>query len=117
MTTFGSLSSGEVCEQTGATYRQLDYWARAGIIRPEAHTDHHGRPAEGSGTRRWWLRSQLPTIRALVALSDTTTGTGNHPSQILRAVGRSPNPRGPWILEQDGVRITVQLTSRQRTAS
>ena len=115
---FGSLQSGEVCDLTGASYRQLDYWARSGIITPEATTDKkgHGRPT-GSGSVRWWKRTQLPTIRALVVVSDVITGNHAGPSQLLRAVGQASSPRGPYVLEHEEVRITVQMLARERSAS
>ncbi|HPZ50208.1 MAG TPA: transcriptional regulator, partial [Propionibacteriaceae bacterium] len=34
------------CNAAGITYRQLDYWARTGLVVPEI------RPATGSGTQR-----------------------------------------------------------------
>ena len=34
------------CAATGITYRQLDYWARTGLVEPSV------RPAYGSGTQR-----------------------------------------------------------------
>jgi hypothetical protein len=34
------------CAAAGITYRQLDYWARTGLVRTV------GRPATGSGTQR-----------------------------------------------------------------
>jgi len=36
----------EVCRVVGITYRQLDYWARTGLVNPSI------REAGGSGTRR-----------------------------------------------------------------
>lgn len=43
----GLLSSEAVCQLTGLSYRQLDYWCRSGVIEATV-------PARGSGsTRRW----------------------------------------------------------------
>ena len=36
----------EVCRTIGITYRQLDYWARTGLVTPSI------REAGGSGTQR-----------------------------------------------------------------
>jgi len=41
-----ALSSAEVCQRAGVTFRQLDYWHRAGLF-PDVD-------AGGSGTRRLW---------------------------------------------------------------
>ncbi len=49
----------QVCSLVGITYRQLDYWARTGLIRPSVQIStgvwhpaslcvHGHRPAEGS---------------------------------------------------------------------
>lgn len=35
------LTSTQVCERTGATYRQLDYWTRAGYITPQEIQKHN----------------------------------------------------------------------------
>jgi DNA-binding transcriptional MerR regulator len=43
--TFG-FSGPTVCRLTGVTYRQLDYWARTGLVTPSIT------PATGSGSKR-----------------------------------------------------------------
>lgn len=55
--------SKEVCEQTGATYRQLDYWERTNIARPS------GVNARGSGSQRLYTSADLPIVRLLVRAS------------------------------------------------
>lgn len=57
----GLLGSMEVIEQTGITYRQLDYWCRTGIIEPTI-------PGRGSGSARRFTEREVDTIRALVAM-------------------------------------------------
>lgn len=54
------LTSMEVCEKTGLTYRMLDYWVRRGRIKPvtEAH---------GSGTARLFSPAVVPQVKALLA--------------------------------------------------
>ena len=108
------LSTVEMCRATGATYRQLDYWARTGVIRPPATVDRYGHTAEGSGFRRWWRADQIPTIRALTAVSAMATNGNGHPSKLMRAVGNDPNPSGPWVVEHDGLRITVEAVTKRR---
>jgi hypothetical protein len=46
------FSTREACDLAGITYRQADYWARIGLIEPDA-------PARGSGSRRRWNRHQV----------------------------------------------------------
>lgn len=54
------LSSPEVCELSGLTYRQLDHWCRRGLIAPEV-------AADGSGTHRRWHPRVLIEIARLAA--------------------------------------------------
>lgn len=57
-TTTTMFSTREACVLAGISYRQADYWARIGLIDPEA-------PARGSGTRRRWNRHQVLMLAAL----------------------------------------------------
>ena len=57
------LSTGEVCERTGATYRQVDYWARTGVLSPSV------RPAVGSGNRRVYSTPDVRVAAVLVQLA------------------------------------------------
>ncbi len=64
------FSSREVCELSGLTYRQLDYWVRHQVIRPAI-------PAHGSGsTRRFSLRQVgvLVTLRRVNDVVNNFTG-------------------------------------------
>lgn len=59
-----TYSTVQVAAMTGATYRQLDYWARTGRIPgqdPGAST--------GSGHARAWTVQQVERARALVEAS------------------------------------------------
>jgi DNA-binding transcriptional MerR regulator len=56
------LSSAQVCAAAGVTYRQLDYWCRAGLIRPTV-------AAAGHGSRRVWSAADVATARRLAELS------------------------------------------------
>ena len=42
----GGFYGPQVCSLVGITYRQLDYWARTGLLRPSVSA------AKGSGTQR-----------------------------------------------------------------
>jgi hypothetical protein len=57
------LSSAEVRRRSGATYRQLDYWAQEGYLRPSV------RPAGGSGTIRLYSQDDVVIAITLVAVS------------------------------------------------
>jgi len=48
----------------GITYRQLDYWARTGLVVPEI------RPAEGSGTQRLYSFRDILMLKVVKKLLD-----------------------------------------------
>jgi len=91
-----TISSVEVCRETGATYRQLDYWSRNHVIEPVAH-------AGGSGYKRVWHPEQLPVIRAITALANMGC-----PQPILRRVARELEEHPLWsttriVVDNEGV--------------
>jgi len=51
-------------EIASITYRQLDYWARTGLVRPSLQ------PATGSGSRRLYSYRDLLELRAVKSLLD-----------------------------------------------
>jgi DNA-binding transcriptional MerR regulator len=59
-----TYSSREVCEITGLTYRQLDWWIRTGKI--ELSWD--GTP--GSGHPRRWSEHEVRRLQAMLAAYD-----------------------------------------------
>jgi len=54
----------QVCEIVGITYRQLDYWARTGLLRPEVAD------ARGSGTQRRYSYRDLVRLKVIKSLLD-----------------------------------------------
>lgn len=54
----------EVVKIVGVTYRQLDYWARTGLVRPSV------REAGGSGTQRLYSFHDLVLLRSIKRLLD-----------------------------------------------
>lgn len=48
-----------VCNATGVTYRQLDYWTRTGLIEPSLKT------AQGSGSQRLYSFHDLLTVKVI----------------------------------------------------
>lgn len=83
MTPSGQLgwSSSAVCAETGATYRQVDYWARTGWL-----PDNAG----GSGSSRTFSRRDLETVRAVVALTrlGVDVGSAFHMAHSIVSHGR-----------------------------
>jgi DNA-binding transcriptional MerR regulator len=53
------------CSAAGITYRQLDYWARTGLVEPTV------RPAHGSGTQRLYSFRDILVLKIVKRLLDT----------------------------------------------
>lgn len=53
------------CKAAGVTYRQLDYWARTGLVEPTVRT------ASGSGTHRLYSFQDILVMRVVKRLLDT----------------------------------------------
>lgn len=53
----------------GITYRKLDYWVRAGYLRPT-------NPAPGSGEKRVWTSKELEVARIMVLLTKVGLSVG-----------------------------------------
>lgn len=60
----GGFRGPQVCEIVGITYRQLDYWARTDLVRPEVAD------ARGSGTQRRYSYRDLVRIKVIKNLLD-----------------------------------------------
>ncbi len=56
--------SPQVCKLVGITYRQLDYWARTGLLRPSIAD------ARGSGTQRLYAYRDLLELKVIKQLLD-----------------------------------------------
>jgi DNA-binding transcriptional MerR regulator len=64
------------CAAAGITYRQLDYWARTGLVEPTV------RPASGSGSQRLYSFRDILVLKIVKRLLDT----GVSLQQIRQAV-------------------------------
>ncbi|MEL4359372.1 MULTISPECIES: MerR family transcriptional regulator [unclassified Luteococcus] len=79
------------CRAAGITYRQLDYWARTGLVTPEI------RGAEGSGTQRLYSFRDILMLKVIKRLIDA----GISLQQIRVAIDH---------LHQRGVQDLTQVT-------
>jgi DNA-binding transcriptional MerR regulator len=86
------------CRAAGITYRQLDYWARTGLVEPSVRT------ATGSGTQRLYGFRDILVLKVVKRLLDT----GVSLQQIRVAVGH---------LRNRGVEDLAQLTLMSDGAS
>lgn len=59
----GTYTTAEVVELSGATYRQVDYWAVNGLIQTLPET------SPGSGNPRQWDAAALLVVQTLARLS------------------------------------------------
>jgi DNA-binding transcriptional MerR regulator len=80
------------CSAAGISYRQLDYWARTGLVVPSI------RPATGSGTQRLYSFRDILILRIVKRLIDTGVSLPN-----IRAAVRHLEDRGG----DDLARITI----------
>ena len=88
----------EVCKAVGISYRQLDYWARTGLVTPSI------REAGGSGTQRLYSFRDMLVLRIIKKLLDTGVAL----QQIRKAVEYLKEIKQPLhsvTLMSDGIRI------------
>jgi DNA-binding transcriptional MerR regulator len=64
MGTETGYSGPQVCSIVGISYRQLDYWARTGLVRPSVADAH------GSGTQRRYAYRDLVRLKVIKSLLD-----------------------------------------------
>ena len=86
------------CRAAGITYRQLDYWARTGLVEPSV------RGATGSGTQRLYGFSDILVLKVVKRLLDT----GVSLQQIRVAIAH---------LRERGVEDLAQITLMSDGAS
>ena len=61
----GGFHGPQVCGLVGISYRQLDYWARTGLLQPSVA------PAKGSGSRRVYAYSDVLELKVIKQLLDS----------------------------------------------
>ncbi len=86
------------CRAAGITYRQLDYWARTGLVEPSIRT------AGGSGTQRLYGFRDILVLKVVKRLLDT----GVSLQQIRTAIA---------VLRERGVDDLAQITLMSDGAS
>src|SRR6266487_2732711 len=76
----------DVCKLVGISYRQLDYWARTGLVTPSV------REAGGSGTQRLYSFKDLVQLRVIKKLIDAgvTLQRVRKAVHVLRLAGIDP---------------------------
>jgi len=91
----------QVCTVVGITYRQLDYWARTGLLRPSLAE------ARGSGTQRLYSFGDVVQLRVVKRLLDAGMSLKKIRSamDILRDQLNSNQPLTDVTLLSDGITI------------
>jgi DNA-binding transcriptional MerR regulator len=88
----------QVCKIVGITYRQLDYWARTGLLTPSIQT------AQGSGSQRLYSFSDVVQLRVIKRLLDAGMSLKKirQAMEILREQLSSERPLADVTLLSDG---------------
>lgn len=91
----------QVCNLVGITYRQLDYWARTGLILPSVQS------AQGSGSQRLYSFGDIVQLKVVKRLLDAGMSLKKIRTamDILREQLQSSAPLAGVTLLSDGVSI------------
>ncbi len=91
----------QVCKLVGITYRQLDYWARTGLLTPSIQS------AAGSGSQRRYSFGDIVQLKVVKRLLDAGMSLKKirQAMDILRTELESEQPLADVTLLSDGVSI------------
>ena len=87
------------CAAAGITYRQLDYWARTGLVTPSI------RDASGSGTHRLYGFRDILILRIVKRLIDTGVSLPNIRAAVEHLDQRGSDDLSRITLMSDGASI------------
>jgi DNA-binding transcriptional MerR regulator len=87
------------CAAAGITYRQLDYWARTGLVVPSV------RSAAGSGTQRLYGFRDILVLRIVKRLIDTGVSLPNIRAAVDHLVERTGADLASLTIMSDGASI------------
>jgi len=87
------------CSAAGITYRQLDYWARTGLVEPSV------RGAAGSGTQRLYGFRDILILRIVKRLIDTGVSLPNIRAAVAHLAQREGADLARITLMSDGATI------------
>ena len=95
------------CNLAGITYRQLDYWARTGLVSPEI------RGAEGSGTQRLYSFRDLLMLKVVKKLLDAGISLQQIRTAIEHLRLRGVHDLSQVTLMSDGVSVYECTTDHE----
>jgi DNA-binding transcriptional MerR regulator len=87
------------CAAAGITYRQLDYWARTGLVEPSI------RPAHGSGSQRLYGFRDILVLKVVKRLLDTGVSLQNIRAAVLHLRERGVEDLAGITLMSDGASV------------
>lgn len=87
------------CSAAGISYRQLDYWARTGLVEPSIRT------ASGSGTSRLYSFRDILVLKIVKRLLDTGISLQNVRSAVEHLRARGTDDLATLTLMSDGASI------------
>lgn len=87
------------CAVAGITYRQLDYWARTGLVEPSV------RPASGSGSQRLYSFRDILVLKVVKRLLDTGISLHNIRSAVQHLRDRGVRDLAQITLMSDGATV------------
>jgi DNA-binding transcriptional MerR regulator len=87
------------CAAAGITYRQLDYWARTGLVEPSV------RPAYGSGTQRLYSFRDVVLLKIVKRFLDTGVALQNIRSTVQHLRARGFQDLERMTLMSDGATV------------
>ena len=103
----------DVCRIVGISYRQLDYWARTGLVTPSV------RDAKGSGTQRLYSFQDLVSLKVIKNLLDTGVSLQRVRKAVeyLHTMDRPPHgvmlmSDGHGVYEADSPEAVVDLLNQ-----
>jgi DNA-binding transcriptional MerR regulator len=87
------------CQIAGITYRQLDYWARTGLVAPSIRSAH------GSGSQRLYSFKDLLVLKVVKRLLDTGVSLQNIRVAVLHLRRRGVRDLANVTLFSDGTTV------------
>ena len=87
------------CKAVGITYRQLDYWARTGLVEPTV------RSATGSGTQRLYSFRDILVLKVVKRLLDTGVSLQQIRTAVTHLRDRGVDDLAQITLMSDGASV------------
>lgn len=95
------------CRAAGITYRQLDYWARTGLVEPTI------KPAGGSGTHRLYGFQDILMLKVVKRLLDVGISLQQIRAAILHLRERGVEDLTSVTLMSDGVSVYEAISDEE----